>query len=189
MAHRVDHDESFAPFGLLPCVVSDLFGKASRSNRLTVDDGRGGAALPAVLLPGVGPKSIMDARQGPIPSPGPEHMEDRLVGRKALGQQVPVTTSLRDIEQSIHHESKRGSWPTRLSWLGQHRFEIRPLSIGEVGSEICILHRLETRCRGDVALPGIVSSQCRNPDLRPFPEDFRGNGEFEFSDGLLEDKS
>jgi hypothetical protein len=58
------------------------------------------------------------------------------------------------------------------------------LSIGEVGSEICILHRLETRCRGDVALPGLVSSQHRNTNLRSFPEEFRGNGEFEFSDGL-----
>jgi hypothetical protein len=61
MADRIDHDESFAPLGLLPGVVSDLFGKASRSNRLAVDDGRGGAALPYVLLPGADPKSIMDA--------------------------------------------------------------------------------------------------------------------------------
>jgi len=184
MAQRVDHDESFAPLGLLPGVVSDLFGKASRSNRLTVDDGRGGAALPAVFLPGIGPKSIMDTRQGSIPSPVPEHMEDRLVGRKALGQQVPVTTSLRDIEQGVDDVPKRGSWSARSRGLGQHRFEIRPLSIGEVGCEICILHRLETRCRGDVALPGLVSSQHRNPDLRSFTENFRGNGEFEFSDGL-----
>jgi len=184
MAHRVDHDESLAPLGLLACVVSDLFGKASRSNRLAVDDGRGGAALPPVLLPGVGPKSIMDAPQGSVPSPGPEHMEDRFVGRKALGQQVPVTTSLRDIEQSVHNDSKRSSWPTRLSWLGQHRFEKRPLSVGKVGGETCILHRLDTRCRGDVAVSGRVPSQCQNAEPCWFLEDFHENAGFEFSDGL-----
>ena len=184
MAHRVDHDESFAPLGLLPCVVSDLFGKASRSNCLTVDDGRGGAALPAVLFAGVGPKSIMDARQGSIPSPGPEHMEHRLVGRKVLGQQVPVTTTFGDIEQCVDHVPKRGSWSARSRRLGQHRLEIRPLSIGEVGGEICILHRLETRCRGDVAHPGRVSSQRKSLDSRGFAQEFLGNGKFEFSDGL-----
>ena len=184
MTYRVDHDEAFAPLGLLPCVVSDHFGEAGRSNSLAIDDGRAGTALPAVLLPGVGPKSIMDARQGSIPSPGPEHMEDRFVGRKTLGQQVPMTTSLGDIQQSVHDESKRSSWPTRLSWLGQHRFEKHPLSVGKVGGEFCILHRLETRCRGDVGLSGPVPSQCLNAELCCFPEDFRKNEGFEFSDGL-----
>jgi hypothetical protein len=104
MTCRVDHDESLAPLGLIPHVVSDLFGKAGRSNSLTVDDGCCGTALPAVLLPGVGPKSIMDARQGSTPSPSPEHMGDRLVGRKTPGQQVPLTTILGDIQQSVHDE-------------------------------------------------------------------------------------
>jgi hypothetical protein len=58
------------------------------------------------------------------------------------------------------------------------------LSIGEVGGEICILHRLETRCRGDVAHPGRVSSQRKSLDSRGFAQEFRGNGKFEFSDGL-----
>jgi len=183
MTYRVDHDEAFAPLGLLPCVVSDHFGEAGRSNSLAIDDGRAGTALPAVLLPGVGPKSIMDARQGSAPSPGPEHMEDRLVGRKVLGQEVPVTTTLGDLEQCVDDVGKRSSWSPRSRGLGQHRFEIRPLSIGAVGSEICILHRLGTRCRGDVALPGLVSSQHLNLGLRCFREDFRENGESEFSDG------
>jgi len=184
MAHRVDHDESLAPRGLPPFVVSDLFGKASISNRLAVDDGRGGADLLSVLLPGVGPKSIMDALQGSVPSPGPEPMEDRFKGGKAFGQQVPVTTSLRDIEQSVHNDSKRSSWSTRLSWLGQHRFEKRPLSVGRVGGEACILYCLDTRCRGDVAASGRVPSHCQNAETCCFPEGFHENAGFEFSDGL-----
>ena len=141
--------------------------------------------LPAFLLPGVGPKSIMDARQGSIPSPDPEHMEDRFVGRKTLGQQVPVTTSLGDIQQSVHDESKRSSCPTRLSWLGQHRFAKHPLSIGEVGGRIRILHCLETRCRGDVGLSGSVPNQCLSAEPCCIPEGCYENTGFEFSDGPL----
>jgi hypothetical protein len=71
-----------------------------------------------------------------------------------------------------------------LSWLGQHRFEKRPLSVGKVGGETCILHRLDTHCRGDVAVSGRVPSQCQNAEPCWFPEDFHENAGFEFSDGL-----
>jgi hypothetical protein len=59
------------------------------------------------------------------------------------------------------------------------------LSIGEVGSQICIFHRPETRCCGDVAHPGRVSSERKGLDLCCFGQNFRGNGKLEFSDGRL----
>jgi hypothetical protein len=59
----------------------------------------------------------MDARQGSIPNTGPEHTEDRIVGRKALGEQVPLTTRLVDMQQNVHDESKVSSWPTQVTVL------------------------------------------------------------------------
>ncbi len=78
-------------------------------------------------------------------------MENRLPRRTTLGQQVPVAASFGDVQQSVHDEPKRSSWAIRLSWLGQHLFERHPLSVRRVGGEICISHRLESLCRGDVA--------------------------------------
>jgi len=184
MAYRVNHHESLTPLGLLPIVLSDVFGKAGRSDSLTVDDGRGGMALPAVLIPGVGPKSIMDSRQGSIPSPGPGHMEDRFEGRKNLGQQGPVTTRLGDIQQSVHVGSKGSSWLTHFSWGGQHRFEKDPLSVGKVGGIIFLLNRLEIRCRGDVVLSGPVPSPCLCLDSCWFPQNYHENRSFDSSDGI-----
>jgi hypothetical protein len=75
MGHRVDHDESLAPLGLLPCVVGGFCGEPCRSNSLTVDDGGSGTTPATLLRPGVGSKPIADARLGSIASPGSESMK------------------------------------------------------------------------------------------------------------------
>lgn len=112
----------------------------------------------------------MDGRHGAIASPDSENVKDCFVGRIILGQQVPVTSSPGEVEQRVDDEEQGSSWSAGPSGLGQHGFQIGPLGVGKVGSEICILDRLETRCRGDVAVSGWGRSQWQSTELRDFPE-------------------
>jgi len=75
--------------------------------------------------------------------PGCEYVVNRLIGWEILGQQAPVAAGLGDVEQRVHNAAKRGTGSAGRRRFGQHRFEKLPLSIGKVGGELCILHRLE----------------------------------------------
>lgn len=89
---------------------------------------------------------ITRAEFNPLPESGP------IICRSRLGGQ------LNDYDREAEEMSL-------VRVFGQYGLEIGPLSIGQVAGERGFLHRLDTRCRGDVDLSGPVQSQRPNAHL------------------------
>lgn len=81
---------------------------------------------------------------------------------------MPRATGLYEVENGVDHQSPWSRWPAGGGWFGQHRSENLPLGIGDIGVEIGVLHRFDSRCRGDLATSCEVASQGKNADLLGF---------------------
>ena len=75
-----------------------------------------------------------------IECPAPKDVIDGFPRWKASRQITPGDAAFDDIQHGVQNSSQIGGWPTALGTLGQHRFEIFPLSIGEAGIVYGVFH-------------------------------------------------
>jgi hypothetical protein len=68
---------------------------------------------------------------------------DGLIGREVMRQQVPLTTSFEDVEDSINDFTFIVfGWATTRCHSGQPRAHRLPFGIGQVGCVRCAVHNL-----------------------------------------------
>ena len=106
-------------------------------------------------------KAVVNRGQNSVLAPLSKGMKDRLVGRKRFWEQVPRATGLYEVEDGVDHQSPWRRRPAGGGGFGQHRGENLPLGIGDIGVEIGVLHRLDSRCRGNLAASWEVVSQVK----------------------------
>jgi hypothetical protein len=106
-AERIHQDMSFALKGLLPSVKAAI----GRLDRLQVNNGRAGLAVPPFLLAHIAPQTIVDTLPGSIFAPSAEIAINGLPGRVLTRQVAPLAAGTGDIKR-WHSE------PGAYRWFG-----------------------------------------------------------------------
>ena len=124
---------AFAPLDALASIVAARAASLRRLDRLAVDHSGGGTGLAPHRLARGHHQGVVDAVPDPIVAPA---VEEPLYGRhrrKILGQQAPVATCCRNVEDAVQNLAQiRRSRPAQPLRRWEERFQRFPLHIGHV---------------------------------------------------------
>lgn len=99
-----------------------------------IDDGGAGTGFPPFLLAHRHIERMMDALQRAVPVPQVEIVVDRALGRKVLGQPLPLAARPQNVEDGVEHladidlapaPAALGGWDQRR---GQRPFRVRHIA-------------------------------------------------------------
>src|ERR1700755_2422173 len=120
MPRSIGDDMALAALDLLAGIEAPWTAGFGGLDRLAVDHSGGGAGLAAGGLARLHDQLMIDPLPDAVVAPGVEEALHRREGRIAVGQQPPLTTARRDVEQGIHHRPKIGApGPTEPPWPRQ----------------------------------------------------------------------
>src|SRR6202166_5088993 len=157
MSRRIGNDVSLAPLDLLASIITAGTATFRRFHRLAVDDTRGRARLPTLVLARHDDERVVDRHPRPIARPRIEIALHGRVRRKLFWKLPPLATRRSDVEQCIHDLTD-----VRLAWTSDRirnrheRLDQRPLRIRRVA---CVAK----------AFPPIMQSSDLSPGHRVTP--------------------
>ena len=158
-AQRIHAQEALATLRLLAGVVTHLAPVSIGAHRLAVDDGGTGPC--PLANAGAHPQTqlLVEDRQKPVATPAPEVVIDRLPRGKGPRQQPPLAAGFGEVEQGVDDLPQRGARTAQCLRGRQHRLQLGPLGIGQIGLE-GVFHRLISAPRRiDRRLPAAMSMQ------------------------------
>src|SRR5450631_1793466 len=157
MSRCIGNDVSLAPLDLLASIITAGTATFRRFHRLAVDDTRGRARLPTLVLARHDDERVVDRHPGPIARPRIEIALHGRVRRKLFWKLPPLATRRSNVEQCIHDLTD-----VRLAWTSDRirnrheRLDQRPLRIRRVA---CVAK----------AFPPIMQSSDLSPGHRVTP--------------------
>src|SRR5580693_2216023 len=157
MSRRIGNDVSLAPLDLLASIITAGTATFRRFHRLAVDDTRGRARLPTLVLARHDDERVVDRHPRPIARPRIEIALHGRVRRKFFWKLPPLATRRSNVEQCIHDLTD-----VRLAWTSDRirnrheRLDQRPLRIRRVA---CVAK----------AFPPIMQSSDLSPGHRVTP--------------------
>jgi len=132
---------ALAAFDPLAGVITHRAAVPRRLHALTVQNRGCG---PAALVVGAAyqrAQSVVEGRPLMVERPFAEDMIDGFPRGKVGGQIAPRTTAFDDIEDGIQDAPPVGGRASAFGGFGEHRLEVSPLGVGEVGLVSSDFHR------------------------------------------------
>src|SRR5450631_40584 len=157
MSRRIGNDVPLAPLDLLACIITARTATFRGFYRLTVDDTRGRARLPTLVLARHDDERVVDRQPRPITRPRVKIPLHGRVRRKLLWKLPPLATRRSNVEQRIHYLADVCLARTSDRIRSRHqRLDQRPLRIRRVA---CVAK----------AIPPIMQSSDLSPGHRVTP--------------------
>src|SRR5271168_1795812 len=123
-------------------VIADLTAVTSGFDTLTVQNGRRGSAPLAVSFSDECAQRVVEHGPVMVTDPLPKNMVDRFPMGEIRGQITPGTPTLDEIQDSIEDAPPINRWAATFGRNGEHRFEVSPLGVSQVGVVDGDFHRL-----------------------------------------------
>ena len=124
---------AFATFDPLAGVIANGTTVTCRLHTLAVQNGGGGPTALVVGFPHEQAQGIVERGPLMVVNPLPEDMIHGFPIGEIGGQITPGAATLDQIQDGIHDAPPIFGRASAFGGLGQHRFEISPLGVGEVG--------------------------------------------------------
>jgi len=135
---------AFAAFDPLAGVKADTAAVTVGLHALTVQNGRCGPAALAVGFPDEDAQRIVEHGPLMVVTPFPEDMVNRFPMGKVDGQITPRAATLHQIQDGINNPPPIHGGSSTFGRFGEHRFEISPLGVSQVGVVNGDFHRLKS---------------------------------------------
>src|SRR5271169_6959591 len=133
MSRRIGNDVPLAPLDLLARIITARTATFRGFYRLTVDDTRGRARLPTLVLARHDDERVVDRQPRPITRPRVEIPLHGRVRRKLFWKLPPLATRRSNVEQRIHDLSDVRLARTSDRIVSRHeRLDQRPLRVRRV---------------------------------------------------------
>src|SRR5512135_3437073 len=140
-SQSIHQQMAFAAFDPFASVIPDVSTMAGRLDALTVQNRGGGPAALVVGFPHEETQCIVERGPLMVVNPLPEDVIHGLPTGKICGQIAPGTAALDQIQDGINDTPPVLGWASAFSGFGQHRLEVSPLGVGEIGVVSGDFHR------------------------------------------------
>jgi len=139
-SQSVHQQMSLTAFDPFAGVIAHPAAVTSGLDALTVQNRRRWPATLAVSLPHEGAQHVVERGPLMVVNPLPEDMINRFPSWKVAGQITPRAATLDDIQDSIQDAPPVNGWASAFGRFGEHRFEVSPLGIREIGLIYGVFH-------------------------------------------------